>query len=244
MERIYRDVFFNTDTEYTNDINSIHNNLNIVYSRYLNIDLTKESIEFPVLLRSSIHNIIPRLFSEDSYTEMSIPLYFGGISFNRRTFDSVIKDLFYRTSFSNRLTKIIHNEDVYYGMKGIILDSEFNILVLCTLTYSKAEETETKPLNYIKSTIYINPKVFINDKDFMNKGIVKKLLPCYLSNPIRPYGSISVKYPSIITPEVVIKDVTKDFIYCPSKPEVRSDINDVLNQVLVDNVSEILTLIN
>ena len=246
MERVYRNIYTNTCSFYNSDVYNSDSLLdtNTTFNKYLFVDLTKQYIEFPVCLRSFVISTILEGMKPNrkKFDKIVTPLYVCGQTINRSTYAPAIKDFFSRSLFSNRLTKIVKGDKAYYGMGGLIMDSSFNILVLCTSTFNIVKEN-TKPIKYIKSNIYVHPNVFIDTKDFINKGIVSKMIPFYLSDGIPTRHIPSVDFPLMINPEISIKDVTKEFLFYPDKPEVRPDINNVLNQVLIDNLSDVEYLI-
>ena len=134
---------------------------------------------------------------------------------------------------------------MYYGGKGIILDGNFNPLLLCTLLARIVKEEGGDVLTYYRPVCHINPKVFIESDKLVNKGIIKKLIPYYSNyDTCFPRGirRNTNNDPESEKVKVIIDDFSHLFIE-PVKPTPSSCSNESLNQCLVDNVEDILALI-
>ena len=208
---------------------------NNVFNKLCVIDLTGDTIEVPVFAKTPVEDA---LINFPSINKVVLPLYSNSNTYNRRTADSIIRSFFLRGNLSERLQKVVTNKnEVYYGMKGIILDKHFNPLIMVTMTLDK----ESKMYN--KVTIYIHPEVFLNTSGLIHKSIIKKVIPFYISyNEDLSYRGRRVRYrvESSVRPQVVIEDAAKKFIQSPNKPSPQSCTNDKLNQLLIENIDDIL----
>lgn len=220
---------------------------NNVFSRSIIVDLNKDEIELPVIAirhfeEAAGSSIIPSF----SVEKVILPLYNNTYDQSRRTFDTIMAQFFANTSYESRLLKIITNKgEVYYGGKGIILDGNFNPLLLCTLLARIVKEEERDVLTYYRPVCHINPKVFIESDKLVNKGIIKKLIP-YYSNYDTCFPRVVRRTvnndPESEKVKVIIDDFSHLFVE-PVKPTPSSCSNESLNQCLVDNVEDILALI-
>lgn len=130
---------------------------------------------------------------------------------------------YYRNHHLQRLrTK---SGEVYYGTNGIILDSEFRILIMVVL----------KVINYniVDVLCYINPRVYDNEKGTAEKIIIKKMMPFICLNSVY----MNNRHEGAIT--AVFKDVTSQYIQIPVEPE-RDFCDERANNLLVDLKNEVL----
>lgn len=140
----------------------------------------------------------------------------------RKTFGVMIKDLsIYRGVGALNQTK---NKDgnTYYGCRGLILDSNFNPLVLTTINYKGEGEELVKTF-----TVRISPKVFLRDST-MEKGIQKYLLEFCSSNQFIDYLREWVQ------PNIIISNDIDKFIQCPPIPNSINTNNDI-QEFLINN---------
>ena len=139
----------------------------------------------------------------------------------RKTFGIMIKDLsIYRGA--GELNKIKDKDgNIYYGCKGLILDRDFNPLVLTTITY-KGEEELVKTF-----TVRISPRVFLRDS-IMEKGIQKYLLEFCSSNQFIGYLREWVQ------PNIIISNDIDKFIQCPPIPN-SINTNNNIQEFLINN---------
>ena len=207
-----------------------------VFSKLCVIDLTGDTIEIPLFAKGVVEDII---INNLSITKVVLPLYSNSDT-NKRTADSIIRSFFIRGNLTERLQKVVTNKnEVYYGMKGIILDEHFNPLIMITISLDKESKI------YKKVTIYIHPEVFLNTNGLIHKAIIKKLIPFYISyNENLSYsGRAHYRIENSVRPQVVIEDAAKKFIQSPNKPSPQSYTDDKLNQLMIENIDDILNQI-
>ena len=129
------------DLEYNNQPSQLEMSLSLdsnnVFRRSLVVEINNDEVEIPVIARDHFECLISR--NRAYPTSMGIkkiilPLYDNAPSQERKTFDSIITQLFTNVRYGKRLQKIITNKgEVYYGGKGIIFDESYTPLLLCTL---------------------------------------------------------------------------------------------------------------
>lgn len=238
LQRNLRYIFshvYRYDSSYTTS-----NNGN-TFSRWLEVDLSKSDIEIPTFIRGSIEKLITRRELAESESEgvfngkVYMPIHYGHSAIVK-TGDAIINN-FFRTN-SNSLIKINTTKSIYYGNTGIILDSNFNVIFLATLNCHK-EETN---ILYTGANIYIHPKVFLEDKEMLHSCILKKLIPFYLGLTVdKILLGFNRSHPQYdLTPQIIIKDVTSDFINIASVPNPQSTSNESINQFLIDHQEDII----
>lgn len=111
---------------------------NNVFRRSLVIEVNNDEVEIPVIAREHLEKLVSDNMAHPTIIGIKriiLPLYDSAPSQERRTFDSIITQLFTNVGYGKRLQKITTNRgEVYYGGKGIIFDESYTPLLLCTLT--------------------------------------------------------------------------------------------------------------
>jgi hypothetical protein len=161
--------------------------------------------------------------------KVKIPLFVNDGEPPRKTFDPFIKDCFTRTSHYIRLRKFVTSKgETYYGGKGILLNKDFKILLLCIKRYFKnTTNKESYDLHNYKEICYISDRVFENTEDFMSKNIIKKIIPIFRT----------ARY--IAKPDIIINSSLDYWIGFPKKPKV-DKTDELLNNFCVENMEAIV----
>ena len=219
---------------------------NNVFRRSLIIEVNDE-VEIPVIAREHFEDLVLEKINYPlavGTKRIILPLYDNAPSQERRTFDSIIMQMFNNVRFDMRLQKITTSKDeVYYGGKGIIFDESYAPLLLCTLTARKVHTEEGgNSMVYYRPVCHVSPKVFLESDKLINKGIIKKLIPFYTSKEVSfPNYKFGVN-PESKKVKVVVDNFDKFFIE-PIKPTPSATTNDALNECLIDNMDDIMMLI-
>ena len=223
---------------------------NNVFRRSLIIEVNNDEVEIPVIARVHFEKIVSYSISYPTITtgikRIILPLYDNTPSQERRTFDSIIKQLFTNVGYDKKLQKIITNKgEVYYGGKGIIFDESYTPLLLCTLTARSVHtEDNDNTMVYYRPVCHISPKVFLEPDKLINKGITRKLIPYYTSRDVNfPRNNYSFSSnPEDRKVKVIVDNFDKFFIE-PIKPTPSACSNDTLNECLIDNIEDIMMLL-
>ena len=244
-------VFINCDSTSVSDVTHMETTLDKhnVFNRLFVIDVSSDEIEVPVFARYSVESVIRNKFEFPSIKcvdKIVIPMYVNTPNQSRRTANSIVSDFFLRTSFNQRLQKVTTNKgEVYYGGKGIILDKDYNILLLCTIVCKKIDYREGQVMSYYKPMIHVSPQVFLKGESLICKSILKKIIPFYVSHNIdsvTTHAYFRSDIPEGTKPQILIDDVSK-FIENPIKPTPQKYSDEVLNQLLMDNIDDVLNQI-
>lgn len=237
----------NTDTvirNVTNNETTLDNHN--AFNRLFVIDVSSDEIEVPVFAESAVESVI-RDKLEFPYVshvnKIIIPMYVNTYTQLRRTADCIVREFFSGVNFDKRLQKVITNKgEIYYGSKGIILDKDFNILLLCTLACRRREYMGRQVMSYYKPIIHVSPQVFLRSEGLIEKSILKKIIPFYVSQNIDPIWTnpdFVNDIPEGTKPQILIDDVSK-LIENPVKPTPQKCSDAVLNQILADNADDVL----
>lgn len=220
---------------------------NNVFRKSLIIEVNDDEVEIPVIAREHFESLVLEKIDYPlavGTKRIILPLYDNAPSQERRTFDSIIVQMFSNVRFDMRLQKITTNKgEVYYGGRGIIFDESYAPLLLCTLTARKVHTEEGgNSMVYYRPVCHVSPKVFLESDKLINKGIIKKLIPFYTSKEVSfPYYKFGVN-PESKKVKVVVDNFDKFFIE-PIKPTPSATTNDALNECLIDNMDDIMMLI-
>ena len=219
---------------------------NNVFMRSLIIEVNDDEVEIPVIAREHFESLVSEKINHPAVgtKRIILPLYDNAPSQERRTFDSIIMQIFNNVRFDMRLQKITTNKgEVYYGGRGIIFDESYAPLLLCTLTARKVHTEEGgNSMVYYRPVCHVSPKVFLESDKLINKGIIKKLIPFYTSKEVSfPNYKFGVN-PESKKVKVVVDNFDKFFIE-PIKPTPSATTNNALNECLIDNMDDIMMLI-
>lgn len=219
---------------------------NNVFRRSLIIEVNDE-MEIPVIAREHFEDLVLEKINYPlavGTKRIILPLYDNALSQERRTFDSIIMQMFNNVGFNMRLQKITTSKDeVYYGGKGIIFDESYAPLLLCTIAARKVHTEESgNSMVYYRPVCHVSPKVFLESDKLINKGIIKKLIPFYTSEEVRFPDCMFGVNPDSKKVKVVVDNFDKFFIE-PIKPTPSAITNDALNECLIDNMDDIMMLI-
>ena len=241
-------VFCGNNDTTINNVTNIETTLDNhnAFNRLFVIDVSSDEIEVPVFAKSAVESVVrDRLeFPYVSHVnKIIIPMYVNTYTQLRRTADCIVREFFSGVNFDRRLQKIITNKgEVYYGNRGIILDKDFNILLLCTLACRRTEYRGRQVMSYYKPIIHVSTQEFLKGGGLIEKSILKRIIPFYVSQDIDPVWADSDfvnDIPEGTKPQILIDDVSK-LIENPVKPTPQKCSDDVLNQILADNVDDVL----
>lgn len=156
-----------------------------------------------------------------------IPLFTSSTSINeRKTFGPLLKEL----SLIKRVGELnrVRDKDgnLYYGMRGLILNSNLEPLVLCTIRPPRISSA-TKEL-----ILRVSPKVF-NSDNVVCKGIQKYLIE-YCSTVSRYFSIVN----GFTTMTVIINNDIDKFIRHVKAP-TSINVNEEIQQLLVDNIDKL-----
>ena len=172
-----------------------------------------EITESPIYNSLSLREIIPLFTSSNSINE-------------RKTFGPLLKEL----SLITRIGELnrIRDKDgnLYYGMRGLILNSNLEPLVLSTIR-SHRELSATKEI-----ILRVSPKVF-NSDNVVCKGIQKYLIE-YCSTISRYFSIVN----DFTTMTVIINNDIDKFIRHAKAP-TNINVNEEIQQLLIDNIDKL-----
>ena len=172
-----------------------------------------EVTEIPIYNSLSLREIIPLFTSSNSINE-------------RKTFGPLLKELSLITRIGELNRVRDKDGNLYYGMRGLILNSNLEPLVLSTIRFHR-ELSATKEI-----ILRVSSKVF-NSDNIVCKGIQKYLIE---------YCSTTSRYFSIVndftTMTVIINNDIDKFIRHAKAP-TNINVNEEIQQLLIDNIDKL-----
>ena len=172
-----------------------------------------EVTESPIYNSLSLREIIPLFTSSTSINE-------------RKTFGPLLKELSLITRIGELNRVRDKDGNLYYGMRGLILNSNLEPLVLSTIR-SHRELSATKEI-----ILRVSPKVF-NSDNVVCKGIQKYLIE-YCSTVSRYFSIVN----GFTTMTVIINNDIDKFIRHAKAP-TNINVNEEIQQLLIDNIDKL-----
>lgn len=213
---------------------------NVIYNKNLVVDLKNK--EIPIC----IENVYRRtgLASNDN-TKLVLPLYEHISPETKRTFNSTLRSLFCNVGGHSDLIKVTTSKgEVYYGKRGLILDKDYNPIIMFSLKYHEVKCIEgTSNYAWNKIICRVSPNVFLEPNKLIHKGIIKYIIPYMQEGSINAPRYPGFVYEDCLSRQVIIEDFS-DWFTSPVKPKFSEDINESLNDCLIDSLEDILTIVN
>ena len=172
-----------------------------------------EVTEIPIYNSLSLREIIPLFTSSTSINE-------------RKTFGPLLKELSLITRIGELNRVRDKDGNLYYGMRGLIFNSNLEPLVLSTIR-SHRESSATKEI-----ILRVSPKVF-NSDNVVCKGIQKYLIE-YCSTVSRYFSIVN----GFTTMTVIINNDIDKFIRHAKAP-TNINVNEEIQQLLIDNIDKL-----
>ena len=192
--------------------------------------LGTENNQFSIYMTNHIFN--GKITEIPIYNSLSsrgiIPLFtFSSTSINeRKTFGPLLKNLSLING-AGELNRVRDKDgNLYYGMRGLILNSNLEPLVLCTIRPPRTSSATTELI------LRVSPKVF-NSDNVVCKGIQKYLIE-YCSTVSRYFSIVS----GFTTMTVIINNDIDKFIRHVKAP-TNINVNEEIQQLLVDNIDKL-----
>lgn len=212
--------------------------------KFLVVDISPDNQEFeiPVIARGPVLEVLRRESrNRTGINRVVLPLYSTG-TVRKRSADLAFQYIVRLATFHMKLIKIITSKGkIYYGGYGILLDADWNPLMLATLlAYKEPVSGSTAPvLHYYKAVLHVSPKVFLNQTDLFEKSIIKKVIPFYLTHPLGPaYTSRGTESDILRTVQIEVDDMSR-FFHTPVIPRPDTYSDEEMNRILAEHAEEI-----
>ena len=169
------------------------------YTKFFTIDTSDLSrVVCPLLYINSIYNAITSSIGYSNVPDkIVIPIELNATYIHEvKTIDSALKYIF--DTGGTTIVAVKNKNEIFYGNKHLLLDSDFRILFMSCITIDfSGVDYQIKDF-----TIKIRPSLLVNQRTNVEKAIMKKLLPYYITNaynhPCLGYKGMSyIEAPSI-----------------------------------------------
>lgn len=203
-----------------------------VFSHLMSIDISKDSFEVPLFARS-----LALTAKKKGYTEVVIPM-FNNTSFGliARKMAGTILYSFLNTKFTERLSGIKSaSGHIYYGCPGLILDENFNPLLMLTMKVSYVNGDAIAD----KCICRIPQSVLSRQDELIPKTIYKKIVPLYCTKPLTHVRLDGIAQLHLNGQHVeVILHSSPSIMLAPVLPTPDGITDDVFNRILNEEIKE------
>lgn len=211
----------------TGDYNDAWLGANKVFKNFVKTYSDEKHIEVPVImdwqLKSSVKNFsfdntyVYPITSNEDYSE-----HVGSIA-------TALKHMV--NNWGNNLYSVECKGERYMGGSGIIMDSNYKVLLLASTIYKTTIGDNRSALNALTlergMKIYLHPSLFLDDSKELNRNICRKFIPQFLRSHVKP--EVIIKCPNHLLYS------TKGPLLMDPKKEA-----DAENEILYQNLDEIL----
>lgn len=203
-----------------------------VFSHLMSIDISKDSFEVPLFARSLALNA-----KRNGYTEVVIPM-FNNTSFGLITMKmaGAILYSFLNTRLIKRLSGVKSaSGHIYYGCPGLILDENFNPLLMLTMQVSYVHGKAIAD----KCICRISQSVLSRQSELIPKTIYKKIVPLYCTNPLNYVSLNGTNQTHLVGQYVeVILHSSPSIVLSPVLPTPEGITDDVFDRILNEEIKE------
>lgn len=203
-----------------------------VFSHLMSIDISKDSFEVPLFAR-----YLALAAKKKGYTEVVIPM-FNNTSFGLITkrMAGIILYSFLNTRFTKRLSGVKSaSGHIYYGCPGLILDENFNPLLMLTMQVSYVDGSAIAD----KCICRIPQSVLSRQDELIPKTIYKKIVPLYCTNPLTHVRLNGINQTHLVGQHVeVILHSSPSIVLSPVLPTPEGITDDVFNRILNEEIKE------
>lgn len=152
------------------------------FPAFLVWDITPDVIECPVFLYQHFLEARRRGCTKIVYNLINGPDSSGMMTFHQKTASAILAKFVEATETNVRLAHVVTTKGVhYYGAKGIILDGEYNPLMIATALVRFTADGSPRFSNPICNLSY---RVFENSSELVEKTIIKQAIPLFGTIPI------------------------------------------------------------
>ena len=227
------------------------------YIKRLEFDISTGELEIPIFILGTIRDWIRNNSSYVKEGKVKKLVVNIGVAYDRWENDKHVAgpdtliSHFSRVGGGPGLVKAYLKNTVYYGNCGLIVDKDFNVLVMTTakIRFSILEEGRNPrnrdysvQMEFSDPKVYINPKIFTEDSVSLHKSITRKMIGCFLTNPVEVIGGYWINESAFSVPNIIIQDVTPMFKET-QKPNEFTDFK-ALNTCLKDNIPLITGIVD
>lgn len=203
------------------------------FPAFLVWDIRGDIVEVPVVLLQHFLNAKPLGYSKIVFNLVNGPDTNGRRTFHQKAASTILGKFNEAGSSSMRIAHVVTTKGIhYYGGKGIILDGDYNLLMLTTV---KAEFAADGSPRFSDPVCNLSYRVFENSGELVEKTIIKQAIPLYSMGNVD--GAYDGQY---FAGDAKISISNLDsFVIRPANPTLASSTPEVFNRVIAENYDNI-----
>ena len=200
------------------------------FPAFLVWDIRGDIVEIPACLIQHFLYAKPMGYSKVVLNLVNGPDSNGRRTFHLKTASTILAKFEEAGDSSMRLAHVVTTKGVhYYGGKGIILDGDYNPLMLTTLKVKFAADGSPRFSDPVFNLSY---RVFENSAELVEKTIIKQAIPLYALGTVD--GSYDGDYYFDGDAKVSISNLDS-IIVRPSTPSLATATTEMFNLVIAQN---------
>ena len=221
MDMIFEFIRMSFNYEYSSTLITASAHSNFIskdcFQHLLCVDISKDTFEVPIILRNAALSA-----KYNGCSEICMPIMNNNVEsvISRRTVSPIMRDFLNSTPLSIQAV-VTSKGERYYGCPGLILDQDYNPLLVLTCEFFNNTLT--------KYRCRISNDVFSHRDKLIEKTIFKKILPTLATE----YASFDSRFDGVFVGNI-------NLIVKPIVPTPNKDVNKDINKFLIDNIGDII----
>ena len=200
------------------------------FPAFISVPIVGDEFEIPAFLTPYIYGA--KCIGADNiiFSLVTGPDAVGRRVIHHKTINTILGTFRAASSTNMRLAHIITSKNVhYYGCRGLILDKDYNPLLVSTCQVRYYPRTNTFEMSNPKCKV--SYKVFENSGELVEKTIIKQAIPYYASEVVPCYyGMVSCYHQELV--ETLITDL--DYLVIkPAKPSIQESSPKQMNKTIL-----------
>lgn len=216
---IIRSCYEDPHTSRSSTTNRTYNDKNA----YMEIPIDKDSFEMPTFAFSSMRYA----FVQQSECKAIVAnLCDFGYRVSYKSLDANIRAVLDSSFPQKNLLKIVAGDKPYYITQGIILDEDFNILLLMTWEVHRNANADS-PYHLTRPVMRVNPMVYRDKNNSMYRYIINKIVTSAVQIP-RVYDNM-FEYNNYYTIKIIVDTIPFNITYteAPSISTTNKELLDI-----------------
>lgn len=208
----------------------------------VNLEPKMGIIEVPDFCLRDVTNCINRDYDYILFNMCAI-----GSPIARRVMKGVLSDFMKAPRFRRIASVHMTSGGTYYGAPGLILDSEFNILMLMTTTLRIIPEVSgsNNTFKILGHNCRVSSRTFNNADKIVEKTIIKKVIPFCASHNVGEddyifFSDRCLELKNNKTIKVIIDDVDARFMHQVVPPKLSDNTTEIVQDILKKSIATIL----
>ena len=197
------------------------------FPAFLEADISGDDVEVPMCLAPYFISKANMGYDRIVFSLVSGSDENGRRTFHHKTVNTILRKFLDATNHSMRLAHIVTSKGVhYYGCKGLILDADYNPLLVST---GRFKITDDNRLSITHPICRVSYRVFNSPGELLEKTIIKQAIPLY--SRINVNCSLGTPY-NVEGVEVIVGDWDY-MVVRPAKPTLEKASPEGVNGMIL-----------